>query len=53
MLEKLLKGLVLWLYKLILEGVEHMASALLDVFDMDLTYFQTHVPVTADIIHAD
>ena len=27
-----------------------MASALLDVFDMDLTYFQTHVPVTADII---
>ena len=50
MLEKLLKGLVLWLYKLILEGVEHMASALLDVFDMDLTYFQTHVPVTADII---
>lgn len=27
-----------------------MAGALLDVFDMDLTYFQTHVPVTADII---
>lgn len=50
MLEGLLKGMVLWLYGLILEGVERMAGALLEVFNMDLSYFEAHAPVTGDII---
>lgn len=50
MLEGLLKGLVLWLYQLILEGVENLSSALIEVFNMDLAYFEAHVPVTAGII---
>ena len=35
MLEGLLKGLVLWVYQLILEGVENLSGALIEVFDMD------------------
>lgn len=50
MLEGLLKGLVLWVYQLILEGVENLSGALIEVFKMDLAYFESHVPVTADII---
>ena len=49
MLQDLLKGLVLWLYSLILEGIEYLASALMEVFDMDLAYFETHAPVIGDI----
>jgi len=51
MLQGLLKGLVLWIYGLILEGVEYMASALMEVFTMDLAYFETYAPVTSDIIN--
>ena len=36
MLEGLLKGLVLWVYQLILEGVENFSNALIEVFNMDL-----------------
>ncbi len=50
MLEGLLKGLVLWVYQLILEGVENLSGALIEVFNMDLAYFETHVPVVTDII---
>ena len=50
MLEGLLKGLVLWVYQLILEGVENLSGALIEVFNMDLAYFEIHVPVVTDII---
>ena len=50
MLQGLLKGLVLWIYGLILDGIEYMASALMEVFSMDLSYFESHAPVTSDII---
>ena len=50
MLEGLLKGLVLWFYQLILEGVENLSGALIEVFNMDLAYFEAHVPVTAGIV---
>lgn len=50
MLEGLLKGLVLWVYQLILEGVENLSGALIQVFNMDLAYFEAHVPVTAGIV---
>ena len=50
MLEGLLKGLVLWFYQLILEGVENLSGALIEVFNMDLAYFEAHVPVMAGIV---
>lgn len=49
-LEGLLKGLILWLYGLILDGVNAMANALLEVFDMNLSYFEQYAPVTGDIM---
>lgn len=49
MLEGIFKGLALWLYGLMLSGVEYISNALLDVFQMDMTYFETAVPVSKDI----
>jgi len=48
-LDGILKGLVLWIYGLILEGVEYVADSLLDIFSMDLAYFETYAPVVNDI----
>jgi len=48
-LDGILKGLVLWLYGLILEGVEYMADSLLNIFSLDLAYFETYAPVVNDI----
>lgn len=49
-LEEIFKGLVQWLYGLTLEIVEYVANMLLDVFAMDLSYFESSVPVTRDIM---
>ena len=51
-LDGILKGLVLWLYGLILEGVEYMADSLLEIFSLDLAYFETYAPVVNDIVIA-
>ena len=48
-LDGILKGLVLWLYGLILEGVEYMADSLLEIFSLDLAYFETYAPVVREI----
>ena len=48
-LDGILKGVVLWLYGLILEGVEYMADSLLEIFSLDLAYFETYAPVVNDI----
>lgn len=48
-LDGILKGLVLWIYGLILEGVEYMADSLLNIFSLDLAYFETYAPVVNDI----
>ncbi len=48
-LDRILKGLVLWIYGLILEGVEYMADSLLNIFSLDLSYFETYAPVVRDI----
>ena len=37
------------LYGLILEGVEYMADSLLNIFSLDLAYFETYAPVVNDI----
>lgn len=51
MLEGIFKGLVQWLYGLILEIVEYIANGLLDVFSMDLNYFESVIPITGDILN--
>lgn len=51
MLEGLFKGLFLWLYGLIISGVEYLANALMDVFQMNMDYFETNVPVTTEMFH--
>jgi hypothetical protein len=50
-LEGILKGLLQWIYDLILEIVEYAANGLIDVFSMDLSYFQSAMPVADDILN--
>ncbi|MDR1574248.1 MAG: hypothetical protein LBS24_08055 [Clostridiales Family XIII bacterium] len=49
-LEGVFKGFIQWLYALLLEMAEYAADGLLDVFGMDLAYFESTVPVTGDIL---
>lgn len=51
LLEGLMQGLALWLYGLILEIVEFIADSLLQVFNMNLAYFEANVPVTKEIVN--
>jgi len=44
-LEPIFKGLLQWAYNQVLEIVEYIANSLLDVFSMDLHYFETAVPI--------
>ncbi len=50
LLEGLMQGLALWIYGLFLEIVEFIADSLLEVFNMDMSYFETNVPVTREIV---
>jgi hypothetical protein len=50
MLEGIFKGLIQWLHGMALEIIEYIANGLLDVFSMDLSYFERVIPVTKDII---
>lgn len=49
-LEGIFKGFVQWIYSLCLEMVQYIANSLLDVFQMDLSYFRSVAPVTDDIL---
>jgi len=49
-LELILKGLLQWIYELNLEIVEYIANGMLDVFNMDLSYFEAAIPVARDIL---
>ena len=49
-LESIFKGFAQWLNSLVLEIVQYIANSLLDVFTMDLDYFQRAAPVTKDIL---
>ena len=51
MLEPLLKGLVLWLYELFLDLVSYVSNELLTLMSLDLSYFETHVPVVSEIVN--
>jgi hypothetical protein len=43
--------LLQWLYSLLVETVQYLANQLLDVFSMDLDFFENSLPVTADIFN--
>ena len=49
-LEGIFKGFVQWVYSLCLEMVQYIANSLLEVFQMDLSYFRQVAPVTDDIL---
>lgn len=49
-LEGIFKGLVQWVFGLVLEIVQYISNSLLDVFGMDMAYFESVAPVTRDIV---
>ncbi len=51
MLEGIFKGLLQWLYDMALEIIEYIANGMLDVFSMDLSYFESVIPVTGGIVN--
>ena len=51
MLEPILKGLIEWIYGMILELMSYVSGELLGVMSMDLTYFKTTAPIISDIIN--
>ncbi len=51
MLELLFKGLLQWLFDMIINITEYLANSLLTIFTMDLAYFEKAVPVTGDIFN--
>ena len=51
MLEPILKGLVEWLYEMMLDIMSYASGELLGVMSMDLTYFEKTAPVISDIVN--
>ncbi len=51
MLELLFKGLLQWLFDMIINITEYLANSLLTIFTMDLAYFEKAVPVTGEIFN--
>ena len=47
-LEGIFKGFVQWVYSLCLEMVQYIANSLLEVFQMDLSYFERYYPDLRD-----
>lgn len=50
MLEPIVKGLVKWIYGLMIDLTTFAANAMLGVMDMDLEYFETTAPIVVDIV---
>ena len=51
MLEPILKGLVEWIYGMMIDIMSYASGKLLDVLSMDLTYFETTAPIISDIVN--
>lgn len=51
MLEPILKGLIEWIYGMLIELMDYVSGELLGVMSMDLTYFKTTAPIITDIIN--
>lgn len=50
MLEPILKGLVQWLYEMMVDIMAYASGELLGVMSMDLSYFEKTAPVISDIV---
>ncbi|MGN0107985.1 MAG: hypothetical protein ACI4A5_09875, partial [Hominilimicola sp.] len=51
MLEPILKGLVQWIYDLVVEIMDYAAGELVGVMSMDLEYFEKSAPIITDIVN--
>ncbi len=50
MLEPILKGLVEWLYEMMIDIMAYASGELLGVMSMDLSYFESTAPIISDIV---
>ena len=50
MLEPILKGLVEWIYEMMIDIMAYASSELLGVMSMDLSYFERTAPIISDIV---
>lgn len=50
MLEPILKGLVEWIYEMMLDIMTYASGELLGVMSMDLSYFERTAPIISDIV---
>ena len=50
MLEPILKGLVEWLYEMMVDIMSYASGELLGVMSMDLSYFESTAPIISDIV---
>lgn len=51
MLEPILKGLVEWLYEMMIDIMSYASGELLGVMSMDLSYFERTAPIISDIVN--
>lgn len=51
MLEPILKGLVEWLYEMMIDIMAYASGELLGVMSMDLSYFEKTAPVISEIVN--
>ena len=51
MLEPILKGLVEWLYEMMVDIMSYASGELLGVMSMDLSYFESTAPIISDIVN--
>lgn len=51
MLEPILKGLIEWLYEMMLDIMAYASGELLGVMSMDLSYFEKTAPVISEIVN--
>lgn len=50
MLEPILKGLVEWIYQMMVDIMSYASGELLGVMSMDLSYFESTAPIISDIV---
>ena len=51
MLEPILKGLVEWIYEMMIDIMAYASGELIGVMSMDLSYFERTAPVISDIVN--
>ena len=51
MLEPILKGLVEWIYQILVDIMSYASGELIGVLSMDLSYFESTAPIISDIVN--